>query len=36
MKHFLSPLVAISFVIAASVSVVDESRATRVGYFQEV
>ena len=36
MKHFLSPLVAISFVIAASVSAVDMSRATRVGYFQEV
>jgi hypothetical protein len=36
MKHFLSPLVAISFVVAASVSAVDESRPTRVGYYQEV
>ena len=36
MKRFLAPLVAISFVVAAPVSAADESRATRVGYFQEV
>ena len=36
MKRFLAPLVAISFVVAAPVSAAGESRATRVGCYQEV
>ena len=36
MKNFLAPLVAISFVIAAPASAADESRATRLGCYQEV
>ena len=36
MKRFLAPLAAISFVVAAPVSAAGESRATRVGCYQEV
>ena len=36
MKNFLAPLVAISFFIAAPVSAANESRATRLGCYQEV
>ena len=36
MKRFLAPLAAISFVVAAPVSAAHESRATRVGCYQEV
>ena len=36
MKNFLAPLVAISFVIAPPAFTADETRATRLGCYQEV